>query len=929
MYHALLAVQLVSIFLLLFECCFVFMRMRTKLHAYLFFNCVATLVGHIGYLLEMSSSTLESYFFATLLMYLGRIYIPLALVLFMVEACEISLKKWLKITLFVFHSVMLGFIFTTRYHHLYYTSFEFSESGLFPHVEYGSGPLHTIYMSILGIYSVVGLSLLLWTSFKKDKGSLHRKRLLVVTAALAVECVFFGLSRLRLVEPYDVTNVGYFLGTIVMLVAILKYDLMDSAQLTREYVVDELTEAVITVDSEEKITFTNKSADYLIKRLCTNQENPVEALHRIVDEGGRLEADGRIYSVEGKELINHGKVRGHIFVFIDDTDDIKLAEELKQARENAEAANEAKSAFLSSMSHEIRSPMNAIIGMTQIMLREELPDKIKSYLGNIQRSGDALVSIINDILDFSKIEAGKLELINEAYDPRVLMDDLKVMFQSYAGDKPIVLNFEIDNSLPGMLLGDSVRVRQIITNLMSNAIKFTDEGAVTLKLRIVSKSGDLLRLECSVSDTGQGIRLEDQKKLFTSFTQVDNVRNHSKEGTGLGLSICRNLVQMMDGNISVKSTYGEGSTFTFDIVQKVVSDEEAEKLRKAVVAEKAFSAPGAKALIVDDNEMNLTVALGMLEPLCMKIETASNGRDAVEKIIGNHYDIVFMDHMMPIMDGTEAAKIIRGKEGEYFSRLPIIALTANVLPEAQKTFLEAGMNDFVAKPIKMKEICRAIRKWLPADLILESDDELKNEHGHCSFTIEGLDTDEAVNNCGSEELLKKLLPDFYRLIEPKARHIEELLAEGMIKDYTIEVHALKNASRLIGALELSAKFYELEKLGNAEDVEKIMALNAETLEQYRSLKTVLKPFAEVRNEEGEEADPAEIANLLKQMREAMSGFDYDTTLLGLEQLRKYRLPDVIREDMEQLEVFMADVAIEDVIKLSGEMAKKLMTGELK
>lgn len=924
MYHALLTTQIVSIFLLLFECGFVFMHMKNKLHIYLFLNCVTTLIGHIGYLLEMTASSPESYYYSTLFMYFGRIYIPLALFMFTAEASEIHVSRWVKIALFSFHTVMLGVVFTTRQHQLYYSSMKYVETGLYPHCEYGMGPLHSSYMIMVGVYAVVGMSFLLWSSLKKEKGSLHRKRLFTVTTAIAVECIFFGLSRLRLVEPYDVSNIGYILGAAIMLVAILKYDLMDAAQLTRAFVVDELSEAVITVNNEEKITFTNKPAEIMIKKMCTEQESPVSALHRIIDEGGKLELDERIYSIEKKELVDCGKVSGHIFVFIDDTDDIKLAKELRQARESADLANAAKSSFLSSMSHEIRSPMNAIVGMTQIMLREELPDKVKSYLGNIQRSGDALVSIINDILDISKIEAGKLELVDEAYDPRVLVDDLKIMFQGYVGEKPIALHYEVDDAFPEMLLGDSVRVRQIITNLMSNAIKYTDEGSATLKVWVAGRTEDTLRLGCSVSDTGQGIKPEDQKKLFNTFTQVDNVRNHGKEGTGLGLSICKNLVQMMDGKISVESKYGEGSTFSFDIAQKVISDEEVEKLRKEVIVEKAFTAPDAKVLIVDDNEMNLTVALGLLEPLGMKLETAVNGRDAIEKVTKNRYDIVFMDHMMPVMDGIEAAKALRDKEGEYFKDLPIIALTANVLPEAQSLFAQAGMNDFVAKPIKMNEICRALRKWLPTGLIRESNVELTTEQAHCSFKIEGLDTDEAVNNCGGEELLKKLLPDYYRLIEPKAHLLENLLSEGMIRDYTIEVHALKNASRMIGALELSEKFYTLEKLGNAEDVEKIMTLSPEAIEQYRGLKAVLKPFADAGAEEKTEADSAEIACILTQMNEAALSFDYDTALIGLEQLRKYKLPDAVRDDMEQLEVFMADVAIEDIIKLTDVMVNKII-----
>lgn len=598
--------------------------------------------------------------------------------------------------------------------------------------------------------------------------------------------------------------------------------------------------------------------------------------------------------------------------------DILLAEKKKQ---QAISAKEAEERFLANMSHEIRTPMNAIVGMTEILLRGDLTEEQKEYLNNIKSSGNALVSIINDILDVSKIEAGKMELVDDVYATRPMLSDIEKIIKTRIGDKPIELLCDVDKDVPDLLYGDGLRIRQIIINLANNAVKFTESGHIKITVKAERTENERMAIFMSVADTGQGIKPEDLKRLFGAFQQVDALKNKGKEGTGLGLTISSQLVEMMGGRLEVRSEYGKGSEFFFTIYQQTVSEDMVWK-QEADEDVMNFTAPEAKILLVDDNEVNRKVAVGLLEPLQMQIDTALNGRDALSKIQQKEYHMVFMDHMMPVMDGVEATRRLREMESEYCQGLPVIALTANAMKEAQTLFLEAGMNGFVAKPIVMKQICQAIRQWLPEELIVISSDNsgaVQEEATEEEIQIEGIDVCEGIKNLGNKEFLFELLGDYCNLIDSKALKIEKYLEDDRIKDYTIEVHALKSSSRLIGAKELSEQFRYLEELGNAADIEKILKETPKVLTHYRSYKTFLAPFAAKQEREKKEVPKEEVKMYLRGIQEAIEGFDLDTADAAMEKLEECRLPEECIPMMEQLRTLFADVAMEEIITVTEKM----------
>ncbi|MCR5116236.1 MAG: response regulator [Lachnospiraceae bacterium] len=391
---------------------------------------------------------------------------------------------------------------------------------------------------------------------------------------------------------------------------------------------------------------------------------------------------------------------------------------MAEKAEEAERANESKMLFLANMSHEIRTPMNAISGMAELSLNEDLTPQARENLENIRNSSKVLLAVVNDILDYSKMESGMMDIVPVTYSLSHLIKETVNMMQIRLSDKNVELKYTIQKELPDVYFGDEIRFRQILFNLLSNAIKFTDNGYILLDVSGEIVKEDTAKLIVSVTDSGIGIRKEDLQRLFTSFQQLDSHKSHVREGTGLGLAICRELVSLMGGEITVESTYGVGSKFTFTLIQRISNKKEIAVFSNSANKdeETKLKVNNAKVLIVDDNAVNLKVAQGLLKTFNLTVDTCKSGRECLELMKKNRdYDLVFLDHMMPELDGIETLNLIRADSDEYMKKVPIVALTANVMNGVRDMFISEGFNDYVPKPIDMVWVNSILRKYIPIE----------------------------------------------------------------------------------------------------------------------------------------------------------------------------------------------------------------------
>ena len=861
--------------------------------------------------------------------------------MFMIRWKNIKIPQWVIHLLLVVNMGFYVMIATVDYHHLYYKDYWLapSKANLNGYtLEISPAPMYYVYMAFLlaEIMTTIGIIISSYCSQRSmpNKGKIH----FLMIAAMLSPMLLLSLRILKILKGDDPTPLGILLSCIFMSIAVVKYGLFDPVKNAKNYIIDNLKEVVIVTDADHRFLFLNSMADKIITSINKEQGYSTDDKIYAFIQGSQdfFDWKDRHYQVEETVLKDNELIQGYMMTIVDVTKIIEQNHLMKRLVLQTEDANRAKTNFVSNMSHEIRTPMNSIVGITEILLRSRHSPKEQEYLLNIQSSGRVLLTIINDVLDCSKMEAGKMQLFDEPYDTCSLFHDLRISMENRIGHSGLELIYDIDQDIPCKLKGDMGRIRQVIINLVNNAIKYTEKGSVRFSVHVRQKNTDKVMLYYEVADTGIGIRKEDQKILFDAFQRVEMDRNRYVEGTGLGLTISQNLVNMMGGVIEVESEYGKGSRFFFTIEQTIIDPTPVSAVnyngQKDNVTEKEaeclFIAPEAHILLVDDNELNLVVAKELLKPLRMQIDTAENGLQAVKMVRGSQYDLVLMDHMMPVMDGIEAAKAIRALPEDKYQKLPIIALTANAMVDARKEFLNAGMNGFVAKPIDFARICNQLKLWLPKDLVRDvpkeeakklladdlSDREIQPEDPQMGFSFE-----EGVKHCGSKAALMKTIRIFYRTIDSKANKIEQCLKEGLISDYVIEIHALKSSALLIGAVPLSEAAKELEDYGKQGKTEVLEEKTPDVLTLYRDLKNILRPYAEKEEDAKKEFSDGEWITALQQIHQCIEQFDLDGVDQIMEQLEEYQVPECIRESMDQLRVYVADVSMEEIMELTDTM----------
>lgn len=579
---------------------------------------------------------------------------------------------------------------------------------------------------------------------------------------------------------------------------------------------------------------------------------------------------------------------------------------IDEQTKEANAANKAKSTFLANMSHEVRTPINAILGMDEMIIRESNDEQIVEYATNIKQAGKSLLAQVNGILDYSKLEEGKMEIFDVEYDLATMVNTLITSSSTRAKSKGLNFKVNVDENLPMTLLGDDVRLGQIIANLLTNAVKYTEAGEVGLSMVEKGRDDSAVEIEVTVKDTGRGIPEDEIENLYVTFKRIDEEHNRNIEGTGLGIPIVIELLHLMGSELEVKSTYGVGSEFSFVIKQGIVNNEPIGDYKKRI--KRSYrrrnkytfpSMPKAEILVVDDYEMNLMVAKNLMKVYDFVPDVVQSGREAITRAEEKEYDVIFMDHMMPDLDGLQTLDILK-EHGYLGSRTKVIALTANAIAGAKEYYISKGFDDYLTKPIDAEALEDMLLKYMPKKKILK---KAISDVKHNRTLISNDDERQA------------LIKIFVSTIDESAKKLDEFKEKSDIKNYTINVHGLKSTARLIGEMSISKKAEALEKAGNAGDWDYIETHHKELIDEYLSIRNTYEGQKSAKKP----LDESDLKDALYSIIEMANVCDFTSTEMVLNTLADYETPEGLDEKLKEIRVLLNKLDYEAVASLATQM----------
>ena len=618
----------------------------------------------------------------------------------------------------------------------------------------------------------------------------------------------------------------------------------------------------------------------------------------------------------------------------------KLINEVEEKRIEADSANKAKSDFLANMSHEIRTPINAILGFDTMILRETVDENIMKYAFDIHNAGENLLSIINDILDLSKVESGRMEIIESEYELSSIISDAMNMVLFKGRDKGIDIVLCVNPEIPDWFIGDDVRIRQIIVNLLNNAIKYTEKGTVTLRVD-GKREGEFETLHVEVEDTGIGIREEDMGNLFEKFKRIEENRNKNIEGSGLGMSITIMLLSLMGSHIEVQSEYGFGSKFSFDLKQKVSKDEMIGNIDdrindKPMILnyETQFTAPDAKILLVDDNSLNRKVIMGLLKHICQNIDEADGGLSAIDITEIKKYDLILLDHMMPDLDGISAFHRIRNSEVNLNRETPVIMLTANAITGAKESYMSEGFEAFLSKPVDPEKMEKVLLEYLPKEKIVQGNSMTQNKKKNETRIpqIDGIESSYALMKLTSEELVIDTMKSFAKSARMESEILNDMKnklevatddEEKCLYDYEVKVHSMKSNLAMIGALQLSGVAKALEYGAKEGNLLLILSLTDSFLKDYNEIAGKIIEALPSEEIGQKEFDKNAFLQSLSNLNSVLGFMDIDTADDLIASLKEYAFPEVIASHMEKLEAAVINIDLDNTKKISDEIKSLL------
>ena len=850
-----------------------------------------TLVQNAGYLLELTAPTLEAAVTAVTVENVGSAFVPLCYCWFTYTYCYASPPKKLLGVLGTINFFILPSVFF-NWNGLFYREFQWlsAESG-FSYISIAYGPLYVLFMVTRILIPYVLCIHTLARAIRLRSDQRINRQYQTILAISTMPIIVLVAYVCKLTKVFDLTPATLAFSMSLVVIVVWSRRNYDFRHLAAEKVLESLGDGVIALDDHDRLVSYNRAAAQIFVSLPTHKlGEDIRVVEDFREEmlneniPWSFSINRQHYECHSKRIVDeNGRKQGCVILILDMTDIKAYINEIKRVRQQAEKANIAKSEFLANMSHEIRTPMNAIIGLNDIIMEGTGDPAIYAHAKDVKSAAKNLLAIINDILDLSKVEAGKMELVYEDYYLKTVVDEVVGMMDLAASKRGLIMKYECDDTPPCRYNGDEGRIKQILINILNNAIKFTKEGYVRAYVtgRPGEQEGEEL-ITFRVEDTGCGIREEDLEKIFEDFRQVDSKRNRSVEGTGLGLAIVKHLIELMGGSINVESVYGEGTAVSITIPQKIVDPRPIAEVRESPLAEperaEAFTAPGVKVLVVDDNLINRKVARGFLKSYAFDLTEAESGPEAIELVRQNRYDIIFMDHMMPVMDGIEAAEIIRRDCGENGTAPAIIALTANAMSGMRERFLERGFQDFIAKPLDRRELGQLLARWVPEERRQAGAEEAAPGAADLSvFQIKGIDMEAASRYyVGDAEGFAELLELYYMDGQRKTGLLREL-ADSDISHYQVEVHGLKSASANIGAMDVSNMARAQENAAAQGDTDFIARQFPALMENYEELLENIGLFLEKRRQNAPPAEklpPLSPRELKEQVGEALDELEH-------------------------------------------------------